>query len=239
MLRDNEILTGVVRLSYANIWEPKAPMNGGKPVYSASLIISKDDDKTIGAIKSKIKALLQDPKVIQKLGGPSRPTAKVSASRSEMGTKTGHRMRPMQTASLSTAKRRKPIRQKSSTATGMRFWTKPKCSPDVMSGQSSSFMATAIPATSASALDWWLFRSGRTAKPWAASAFPLPTLTMDSLTAPRTTLPLMMTFSKEVKNETAGSSPCLKRQSGNQHLLPFARRLHFQGAFNTAPLCTR
>lgn len=72
MIRDNEVLTGVVRLSYANIWEPKAPMNGGKPVYSASLIISKDDDKTIGAIKSKIKALLQDPMVIQKLGGPSK-----------------------------------------------------------------------------------------------------------------------------------------------------------------------
>lgn len=46
-----------VRLSYANIWEPKS-MQGdpdGKKRYSASLIISKDDTKTIKAIQKAIE----------------------------------------------------------------------------------------------------------------------------------------------------------------------------------------
>lgn len=69
MIKENEVLTGPVRLSYANIWEPRPPMNGGKPVYSASLIISKDDDKTLRAIKAKIKAMMTNPRVIEKVGG--------------------------------------------------------------------------------------------------------------------------------------------------------------------------
>lgn len=46
-----------VRLSYANIWEPKQ-MQGdtsGKMRYSASLLISKDDTKTIKAINKAIE----------------------------------------------------------------------------------------------------------------------------------------------------------------------------------------
>lgn len=46
-----------VRLSYANIWEPKPPMGDpdGKARYSASLLISKDDTKTIKAINKAIE----------------------------------------------------------------------------------------------------------------------------------------------------------------------------------------
>lgn len=69
MLGETEVLTGPVRLSYANVWEPRVPKSGGKPVYSASLIISKDDDKTLRAIKAKIKAVLTNPKVIADVGG--------------------------------------------------------------------------------------------------------------------------------------------------------------------------
>ena len=46
-----------VRLSYANIWEPKQ-MKGdtsGKMRYSASLLISKDDTKTIKAVNKAIE----------------------------------------------------------------------------------------------------------------------------------------------------------------------------------------
>ena len=44
-----KVVTGIVRLSYANIWEP-ASVNGGTPKYSVSLIIPKSDTKTIAAI---------------------------------------------------------------------------------------------------------------------------------------------------------------------------------------------
>ena len=46
-----------VRLSYANIWEPKRMQNDkdGKMRYSASLLISKDDTKTIKAINKAIE----------------------------------------------------------------------------------------------------------------------------------------------------------------------------------------
>ena len=35
-----KVVTGVVRLSYANVWEP-ASINGSNPKYSVSLIIPK------------------------------------------------------------------------------------------------------------------------------------------------------------------------------------------------------
>lgn len=50
MSRNTKIVTGTnTRLSYANVWEPKS-INGGKEKYSVSLIIPKDDTKTIQAI---------------------------------------------------------------------------------------------------------------------------------------------------------------------------------------------
>lgn len=37
-MNSTKVVTGVVRLSYANVWEP-ASINGSNPKYSASLII--------------------------------------------------------------------------------------------------------------------------------------------------------------------------------------------------------
>ena len=48
-----KVVTGVVRLSYANVWEPVS-VNGGTPKYSVSLIIPKSDTKTIEAINAAI-----------------------------------------------------------------------------------------------------------------------------------------------------------------------------------------
>lgn len=90
MIKETEVLTGPVRLSYANIWEPRPPMNGGKPVYSASLIISKDDDKTLRAIKSKIKAMMTNPKVIEKVGG----SANIHSKRLRIPLRDGDADRP-------------------------------------------------------------------------------------------------------------------------------------------------
>ena len=50
-----KVVTGVVRLSYANVWEP-ASINGGTPKYSVSLIIPKEDEKTLAAINAAIEA---------------------------------------------------------------------------------------------------------------------------------------------------------------------------------------
>ena len=50
------IITGRrTRLSYAQLFEPKG-FDGSKPVYSASLIIPKDDKRTIDLIRAAIRA---------------------------------------------------------------------------------------------------------------------------------------------------------------------------------------
>lgn len=51
------VITGVVRLSYCNIWEPKS-INGSDPKYSVSLLIHKSDTATITAIEKAIEAAL-------------------------------------------------------------------------------------------------------------------------------------------------------------------------------------
>ena len=52
------IVTGEVRLSYANVWEPKS-IQGGAPKYSVSLIIPKSDTETLGAISRAIDAAIE------------------------------------------------------------------------------------------------------------------------------------------------------------------------------------
>lgn len=61
-----KVVTGIVRLSYANVWEPKS-INGGKEKYSVSLIIPKSDKKTIDAINKTVDAAIEDG--ISKFGG--------------------------------------------------------------------------------------------------------------------------------------------------------------------------
>lgn len=48
----NAVLRG--RISYAHIFEPQAPLNGGEPKYSLSLIISKDDVDMVNKAKEAI-----------------------------------------------------------------------------------------------------------------------------------------------------------------------------------------
>lgn len=57
-------------MSYLNINAPKAPLGGGKEKYSASLIISKDDTKTIDAINAAIEAAYEEGQ--SKLKGNSK-----------------------------------------------------------------------------------------------------------------------------------------------------------------------
>jgi hypothetical protein len=50
-----KIVTGKVRFSYANVWEPQS-VNGSEPKYSVSLIIPKNDKKTLEKVNNAIEA---------------------------------------------------------------------------------------------------------------------------------------------------------------------------------------
>lgn len=71
-----KVLTGIVRLSYANVWEPKS-INGGTEKYSVSLIIPKSDTTTVDAINAAIDAAIKDG--AHKFGGkiPNRAALKL------------------------------------------------------------------------------------------------------------------------------------------------------------------
>jgi len=56
-----QVVTGVCRLSYANVWEPKA-VKDGKPKYSVSVIIPKTDTNTLGSIQAAIAAAYEEGK---------------------------------------------------------------------------------------------------------------------------------------------------------------------------------
>ena len=54
-MNSTKVVTGVVRLSYANVWEPVS-INGSNPKYSVSLIIPKSDRR--GKLRKNLKKRL-------------------------------------------------------------------------------------------------------------------------------------------------------------------------------------
>ena len=62
-----KVITGKVRFSYANVFEPKAMNEGAEAKYSVSLIIPKSDKKTLAKIDAAIKAAIEEGKA--KFGG--------------------------------------------------------------------------------------------------------------------------------------------------------------------------
>jgi hypothetical protein len=75
-INKTKVVTGTVRLSYANVWEPKS-INGGKEKYSVSLIIAKSDTKTLEAINTAIDTAITEG--ISKFGGkkPNKASLKL------------------------------------------------------------------------------------------------------------------------------------------------------------------
>lgn len=73
----SKVVTGTVRLSYANVWTPRAANEGSEPKYSASIIIPKSDTATVDAIKKAIEVAIQEG--VGKFGGkiPPRTTLKL------------------------------------------------------------------------------------------------------------------------------------------------------------------
>ena len=63
-----KVLTGEVRLSYANLVTPRAAMQGGEPKYSVTLLIPKTDAATVADINASMKAAYDDG-VAKKWGG--------------------------------------------------------------------------------------------------------------------------------------------------------------------------
>lgn len=66
-VKKTQVITGIdTRLSYAHVWEPVS-INGGKEKYSVSVLIPKDDTKTIEAINRAIDAAIDEG--VAKFGG--------------------------------------------------------------------------------------------------------------------------------------------------------------------------
>lgn len=75
-LNNTRVVTNKVRLSYANVWEPKS-INGGPLKFSLSILIPKSDIETIEAIEKAIDAAIEEG--IYKFGGtvPDKSTLKL------------------------------------------------------------------------------------------------------------------------------------------------------------------
>ena len=71
---NTKVVTGIVRLSFANVWEPKS-INGSDPKYSVSLIIPKEDKETIAEINAAIDAAIKEG--IGKFGGKAPNKASI------------------------------------------------------------------------------------------------------------------------------------------------------------------
>lgn len=69
-----KVVTGEVRFSYVNVFEPKS-INGSDEKYSVSLLIDKRDTKTIDAIERAIEAAKQAG--VAKFGGKIPPVLKL------------------------------------------------------------------------------------------------------------------------------------------------------------------
>jgi len=64
---NTKIVTGLVRLAYCNVWEPKEDLRGEKK-FSTVLLIDKKDKATLINIKRAMDAVKADPKSMTKWG---------------------------------------------------------------------------------------------------------------------------------------------------------------------------
>src|SRR5699024_3693009 len=71
-----KVITGVVRLSYANVWEPKS-INGGKEKYSVRVIIPKSDMKNLEAIEKEVDAAIEEEREKISVNIPNNQTLKL------------------------------------------------------------------------------------------------------------------------------------------------------------------
>ena len=144
-----KVITGVVRLSYANIWQAKS-INGGAPKFSTSVLISKDDKETVDKIKAAIKAAYEEGESKLKGNGKTVPTLRQLKIRfvTEMSSVPMMKPTPTVTSSTQTAT---PLPVLSMPIAG-RLSTPARFTPEYMPVCPSRFMhltATAIKASPA------------------------------------------------------------------------------------------
>ena len=72
MVNPTKVITGVCRLSFANIWQAKS-INGGAPKFSTSVLIPKSDKATLAKIKAAIEAAYEEGESKLKGNGKSVP----------------------------------------------------------------------------------------------------------------------------------------------------------------------
>lgn len=63
----SSVSTGVVRLSYAHVWEPTSIEDDKEKKYSTAILIKKDDEFTVDKIKAAVEYLKEEAK--KKFGG--------------------------------------------------------------------------------------------------------------------------------------------------------------------------
>lgn len=76
-----KVITREVRLSYANLWEPKS-INGGTPKFSVSLIIPKSDTRTVSKLEAAIKSAYNEGE--SKLKGNGKTVPPLAAIKNPM-----------------------------------------------------------------------------------------------------------------------------------------------------------
>jgi hypothetical protein len=76
-----KIVTGVCRLSYANIWQAKS-INGGAPKFSTSVLIPKSDTATVAKVKAAIAAAYSEGEA--KLKGTGKTVPPLAAIKTPM-----------------------------------------------------------------------------------------------------------------------------------------------------------
>ena len=74
MSATTKVVTGKVRFSYANVWEPRAMEGSDRAKYSVSILIPKTDSATMTRVKEAISTALTEG--VAKLGGKIPPTWK-------------------------------------------------------------------------------------------------------------------------------------------------------------------
>lgn len=74
MSATTKVVTGKVRFSYANVWEPRAMEGSDRAKYSVSILIPKTDSATLSRVTEAIGTALKEG--IAKLGGKIPPTWK-------------------------------------------------------------------------------------------------------------------------------------------------------------------
>lgn len=73
---NTQVITNKVRLSYANIWEPKS-IKDSEPKYSCSLLIPKSDTETVNCIKQAIQNAYENGKNVLAGSGKTAPALKL------------------------------------------------------------------------------------------------------------------------------------------------------------------